>query len=116
MTDDDRVDWFLRNKISYTPHKKHAFDDAGRYEESSRYAKVSGRNDLYKYLPMDDWILREMSWDKCGEGTLKDKLERGKKLYDEVIMDRQVPNKFAGGGGSGASRCLEEFKMPLGPN
>ena len=79
LSTEAKIDWYKRNKVSYTPHKRHAFDDAGTYEEDSTTAKVSGTNDLYNYLPMDDWIMRVMSLGKCGEGSLKEKIEVDKK-------------------------------------
>ena len=96
LSTEAKIDWYKRNTVSYTPHKRHAFDDAGTYEEDSTTAKVSGTNDLYNYLPMDDWILRVMSLGKCGEGSLKEKIEVGKKLYTEAVTDKTMAKKWAG--------------------
>ena len=90
----DKVSWFKRNKSTYEPNKRHAFDKAGLYEEES--AKSSHKDDdrVWNYIPMDDWIIRQKLLGKLGTGTDEDQYSNGVKLFESAIMNKDTAKKF----------------------
>ena len=57
MDKQQRTEWFRRNKKTYSSHAKNNFDD-GIYEETSSKSAHKTDDELYDYMPKDEWIIR----------------------------------------------------------
>lgn len=55
-----RIEWFCKNKKTYEPNKRKAFDEPGHYEEESQTKGYSKKENMYDYLPRDTWLIRQM--------------------------------------------------------
>jgi hypothetical protein len=65
---DGRTKWFERTKTTYEPCKRSAFDTAGAYEEASGSRTFDRDFAMYKWLPVDEWIIRQRLLGECGDG------------------------------------------------
>ena len=90
----EKVEWFKRNKATYEPNKKHAFDNAGEYNESQSSASKLTSDALVDYMTMDDWIIRQKSLAKLNGATDEDKMKDGVKKFKAAVMDKTFPKRF----------------------
>ena len=95
LSKEAKVDWFKRNKATYEPNKKRAFDTDGEYQEFSSNKRRRVDEDLNSYLTLEEWSLREISLGRCGTGTLDEKLLVGKKRFEEKVMEAGVAKKWS---------------------
>ena len=93
LSREEKVAWFKRNKVTYEPNKRHAFDVPGVYEESSSDKTQHKEVDLYDYLTPDDWVIRERQLGRCGGGTVEQQLAIGMERYKEMCMNKDVRKK-----------------------
>ena len=92
----EKTAWFKKNKATYEPNKKHSFDDAGVYAESSKAVSHVDDDNLYRYIPQDDWILREMQLGRCGDGLPREQYQVGLKKWEAALMERQTRKRQVG--------------------
>ena len=88
--------WFKRNKATYEPQKRHAFDEAGVYAEAARCVSKADDENVYRYIPQDDWILREMQLGRCGHGTPQDQYKVGLDKWKATLMDKRANKRQVG--------------------
>jgi len=93
LSKEERVQWLIRNKTTYEPNKRKAFDNLGAYEESGSNKAMASKHDVYRYLTVDDSIVRQRLLGLCGNGTPEEQHAVGKKLYEEKILDRSHPKE-----------------------
>ena len=93
LSKEERMQWYIRNKNTYEPNKRKAFNNPGVYEESESSKAVASKHDVYRYLTMDDFIIRQRLLGLCGNGTPQEQHAVGKKLYEEKTLDRNHPKE-----------------------
>ena len=89
-----RIEWFCKNKKTYEPNKRKAFDEPGHYEEESQIKGYSKKENMYDYLPRDTWLIRQMQLGLCGSGTLEQQRTIALAKYSEAVLDKTCPKLF----------------------
>ena len=89
-----RIEWFCKNKKTYEPNKRKAFDEPGHYEEESQMKGYSKKENMYDYLPRDTWLIRQMQLGLCGSGTLEQQRTIALAKYSEAVLDKTCPKLF----------------------
>jgi hypothetical protein len=97
MSKEEKQDWFKKNKAAYEPNKRHAYDNPGEYVDSNLKGSRHNSDSVYKWLPCDDWIIRQKMLGKCGGGTPEQQYSKGLDLYKEAVLDKTVAKKFEHG-------------------
>ena len=87
---DNKQAWYRRNKRCYEPNKRHAFDDAGLYTESHGSEKRHTADAVYNYVPMDDWIIREVLVGRVDGATPQERYEAGMEAFKRKM---QIPGQ-----------------------
>ena len=97
LSDDERKQWYIRNKAAYVPCVTSRFDNAGFMEEE--WADEVGDEEaaLVNWLPLDDYFIRENQLGNLGDGTTAQRKERAKDKFLAHIMDKSKPSKKIGG-------------------
>ena len=97
LSDEQRTDWYVRNKASYVPGGIKAFDNPGYVEEIATTAVQLAEESLYNYLPLDDWCLRQIQLGYCGDGTKAEQRKIATASFQAHIMDKTKKSKQIGG-------------------
>ena len=97
LAKDERVAWYKRNKATYEPNCRRAFDNPGFLEESSHEAAKDREKTRWEYYALDDWIIRERLLGNTGSGTLQEQRAAATASYEEKILDRTWPKKKVDG-------------------
>ena len=94
---DGRTKWFERTKTTYEPCKRSAFDTAGAYEEASGSRTFDRDFAMYKWLPVDEWIIRQRLLGECGDGTAKEQAQVARDDFKTKVSDLKFPTKSING-------------------
>lgn len=95
MSKEERTEWFKRNRQTYEPCKRKAFDEVGEYQEKDVKACVESDNEVYQFLPLDEWIVREKLLGRV-HGTEAEKAEQAKESFYAKVLDRSVKKRKVG--------------------
>ena len=97
MSKEEKQDWFKKNKAVYEPNKKHAYDNSGEYVDSNLKGSRHNSDNVYRWLPCDDWTIRQKTLGKCGDGTAEQQYVKGIDLFKAAVLDKTVAKKFEHG-------------------
>ena len=87
----------IHNIRTYVPGKRKATDTPGEYAEKTSSNSHANKDDIYRWLTLDGWIIRERALGNAGDGTAK---EQQQVAYDSFFMnvgDRKFPKKWVHG-------------------
>lgn len=92
----EKQQWFVQNKATYEPNKRKAFDNAAMFVESAGSSARSSEEDMWHYLPLDEWVIRERSLGNCGNGTAEEQRIVAKESFNAALMDKNMRKKKVG--------------------
>ena len=81
--------WFKRNKATYEPMRRSAFDDSGQYAESQAKSDVKSDYGRMQFLTLDDWIIRQKLLGNV-TGTLDEQKAQALASFQDLVMDKNV--------------------------
>lgn len=95
-TKEQRKDWFKRNKVTYEPNKRKAFDNPGHYEDSSRETFAHEDDTRWHYITAEDFCIRQKLLGRCGNGTAEEQQLAAMDLYQQAVLDKHVRKRKFG--------------------
>ena len=93
----ERTNWFERQKGTYEPCKRSAFDEPGKYVEASGSTDFDKNYADYRWLPIDEWGIRQRALGECGEGTAKEQADIAREDFKEKVADPRFPTRCVRG-------------------
>ena len=97
MSKEQKKQWFVRNKATYEPNGRKAFDTAGIYEELQENKNTDADDTLYDFLTLEDWVIREKLPGRCGSGAPAEQFNIGKRTFEAKVLDKKDRCKWAEG-------------------
>ena len=93
LTKPQKVYWYKTNKATYQPHGRTAFDNAGYYEEEEKEVSLQSEDSLYKYLPLEEWFIREKLLGRVGTGSDESQWAAAEASFLARILDTKAKKK-----------------------
>ena len=74
-----------------------AFDEPGKYVEASGSTDFDKKYADYRWLPIDEWVIRQRALSECGEGSAKEQADIAREDFKERVADPRFPTRCVRG-------------------
>ena len=92
-----------QSDITDDPKYKELREKAETLRSAGHYQEASGSTDFdrsfgdYRWLPIDEWVIRQRALGQCGEGTAAEQADRAREDFKDKVADPKFPTRCVRG-------------------